>query len=225
MSSDPDATRLLAISAHLDDAALSFGAGLAQAAQDGVKVTVYTVFAGTAAAPYSPAAERMHSIWGFSPDQDAPLQRRNEDIAALDHLGVGYRHGRFLDSIYRKRPDGRWLADNVAGRQKLAISKQSPQDDPELFAAVRDDIKSVVDEYDPTLIVTCAAISSHIDNEIARDAALIVAHDKGIPVRLWEDLPHATFGRGRLNCLRASGSVRPISVPSSRRRGRGSSRR
>lgn len=196
MAHDPDATRLLAISAHLDDAALSFGAGLAQAVQDGAKATVYTVFAGTAAPPYSPAAERMHSLWGLSPDQDAPLHRRNEDIAALGHLGADYRHGPFLDSIYRRLPDGRWLADNVEGRQKLAISRQSPQSDPALFSAVKDDIKSVVEECAPTLIVTCAAISNHIDNEITRDAALFVAYEKNIPIRLWEDLPHATFGLG-----------------------------
>ncbi|RSM88054.1 PIG-L family deacetylase [Kibdelosporangium aridum] len=196
MSQNLGAGRLLAISPHLDDAVLSFGAGLARAAQDGAKVTVYTVFAGTATPPYSPAAERLHGIWGLSPDQDASLHRRNEDIAALDHLGVDYRHGRFLDAIYRTLPDGRWLADNVPGRQKLAISRLSPQTDPDLFAAVRDDIKSVVEECDPTLILTCAAGNGHIDNEITRDAALLVAHEKDLPVRLWEDLPHAMFGAG-----------------------------
>ncbi|RSM50675.1 PIG-L family deacetylase [Amycolatopsis balhimycina DSM 5908] len=196
MPQDLDADRILAISPHLDDAVLSFGAGLARAAQAGAKVTVHTVFAGTAAPPYSPAAERLHAIWELSPDQDASLRRRDEDIAALDHLGVDYRHGRFLDAIYRKLPDGRWLADNVPGRQKLAIGRQSPQGDPELFSAVRADIESIVEEYAPALILTCAAGNGHVDNEIARDAALFVAYEKGIRVRLWEDLPHAMFAEG-----------------------------
>lgn len=189
-------TRLLAISPHLDDAVLSFGAGLAQAVHDGVETTVFTIFAGSAEPPYSPAAERLHEIWGIAPDQDASLVRRKEDIAALGHLGVGCRHGRFLDSIYRKAPDGRWLADHVPGGQKLKISRQSPRRDGALFSAVKADIGSLVEELAPTLIVTCAGISNHVDNEITRDTALIVAHERGIPVRLWEDLPHALFGPG-----------------------------
>lgn len=190
------ADRILAISPHLDDAVLSFGAGLARAVQDGAKVTVYTVFAGTATPPYSPAAKRLHAIWGLSPDQNAAPPRRNEDIAALGHLGADYRHGRFLDAIYRRLPDGRWLADNVPGRQKLAISRQSPRGDPDLFSAVADDIRAVVEECAPALILTCAAINGHVDNEVARDAALFVACEKDVPVRLWQDLPHAIFDQG-----------------------------
>ncbi|OLZ50895.1 PIG-L deacetylase family protein [Amycolatopsis keratiniphila] len=205
--------RLLALSPHLDDAVLSYGAGLAQAARDGAEVIVNTVFAGTAPPPYSPAAERMHSIWGLSPDQDAPLHRRNEDIAALAHLGVGYRHGRFLDAIYRKLPDGRWLADNVEGRKKLAISRQTSQSDPDLFAAVKDDIEALVEEFDPALIVTCAAISHHVDNEITRDAALLVAAEKGVPVRLWEDLPHAVFGMGSAELPSGFRLGAPVAAP------------
>src|SRR6184192_1875253 len=142
MLPDP-AARLLVISPHLDDAVQSVGAGLAQAAQDGAKVTVYTVFAGTASPPYSPAAERMHAVWGLSPDDDAPLHRRKEDVAALGHLGVAYRHGRFLDSIYRRLPDGRWLADHVAGGQKLAISERSPSSDRDLVTEIENDVTSI----------------------------------------------------------------------------------
>jgi len=193
MPQDPDATRLLAISPHLDDAVLSFGAGLAQAALDGAEVIVYTVFAGTASPPYSPAAERMHAIWGLSPNDDAARYRRNEDIAALGHLGVTSRHGRFLDSIYRRLPDGRWLAAHVEGKQKLAINDHSPDSDHDLVAEVRADIAAVIEEFDPTLVVTCAAIGEHPDHEAARDAALLAAREKDIPVRLWEDLPYAAI--------------------------------
>jgi LmbE family N-acetylglucosaminyl deacetylase len=189
----PDATRLLAISPHLNDAVLSIGAGLAQAARDGAKVTVYTVFAGTAPPPYSPAAERMHTVWGLSPDDDASLCRRKEDITALGHLGVDYRHGRFLDSIYRKLPDGRWLTAHVEGGPKMAVNERSPDSDRELVAEIKDDIESIVEEFDPTLIVTCAAILDHPDNQVARDAALFAAHEKKLPIRLWEDLPYAMF--------------------------------
>ncbi len=194
MLQDLETTRLLAISPHLDDAALSIGAGLAEAAQGGAQVTVYTAFAGTASPPYSPAAERMHTLWGLSSDDDAPQYRRQEDIAALDHLGVDHRHGRFLDSIYRRLPDGQWLTDRAPGRQKLAINRRSTDSDRELVAEIVGEIGPIVDELDPTLIVTCAAVGEHPDHEAARDAALFVARDKNIPIRLWEDLPYATFG-------------------------------
>ena len=196
------ATRLLAISPHLGDAVLSIGATLAKAAQDGAKVTVYSAFAGTASPPFSPAAERMHSIWGISPDDDAPLCRRKEDVAALDHLGVVYRHGRFLDSIYRKLPDGQWLTDHKEGRQKLATNQDAPSSDPDLVAEIKGDLKSAIDECDPTLIVTSAAVGGHPDDEAARDAALFAAYEKNIPIRLWEDLPHVLFRPGAVELPR-----------------------
>lgn len=196
MFQDPEATRLLAISPHLDDAVLSLGAGLAQAGRNSAKVTVFTVFAGSAAPPYSPAAERMHTLWGFAPDDDAPLYRRKEDLAALGHLGVGYRHGRFLDSIYRTLPDGRWLADPMDGRQKLTIREQSPERDRDLVAEIKAEVKSMIDECEPTLILTCAAVGGHPDHEMTRDAALFAADETGVPIRLWEDLPYAMFRSG-----------------------------
>lgn len=189
--------RLLAISPHLDDAVLSFGAGLAQAARDGAEVLVDTVFAGTAPPPYSAAAERMHAVWGLSPEDDAPLHRRNEDIAALVHLGLAYRHGRFLDSIYRRLPDGRWLTDHVEGGQKLALAQDSPGDDG-LVAEIKDDIEAIVAEFEPTLIVTCAAVVDHPDNLATRDAALSAARAMNVPIRLWEDLPYSMFTPGKV---------------------------
>lgn len=188
MVHDPGRTRLLAVSPHLDDAALSFGANLAQAEQDGAKVTVFTVFAGIAEPPYSSLAERFHASWGLSPDQDAPLYRRKEDIAALGHLGVRHRHGRFLDAMYRKSPDGEWL---IGSGKRPEISQQSAENDRELISAIKDDIKSVIEECDPTLIVSCMAIGNHIDHKFTRDAALLAANEKGIPIRLWQDLPYA----------------------------------
>ncbi|MFI9452352.1 PIG-L deacetylase family protein [Amycolatopsis sp. NPDC052450] len=198
MPQDPGATRLLAISPHLDDAVLSLGATLGRAARDGAEVLVHTVFAGTAPPPYSAAAERMHAVWGLSPEDDAPLHRRNEDIAALGLLGLAYRHGRFLDSIYRRLPDGRWLTDHVEGGQKLALNQDSPAGDDRLVAEIEEDLEAIVAEFEPTMIVTCAAVVDHPDNEAARDAALSAARATNIPIRLWEDLPYSMFTPGTI---------------------------
>ncbi|EMD26467.1 PIG-L deacetylase family protein [Amycolatopsis azurea] len=192
MLEDPATARILAISPHLNDAVLSVGACLAQAARDGAEVLVHTVFAGSAPPPYSAAAERMHAIWGLSPEEDATLLRREEDVAAIGHLGLSYRHGRFLDSIYRKRPDGEWLASPREGGAKLAVEERAPDGDPGLVAEIKADIEAVIGDFDPTLIVTCAAILDHPDNQVSRDAALFAAFEKDIPIRLWEDLPYVT---------------------------------
>ncbi|RSM99091.1 PIG-L family deacetylase [Nonomuraea sp. WAC 01424] len=188
MLQNPDQARLLAISPHLDDAVLSVGAGLAQAAQDGAEVTVFTVFAGIAEPPFSSVAAEFHASWGLSPDQNAPQYRRSEDIAALDHLGVNHRHGRFLDAIYRRSPDGRWLVDRG---ERPVVHPQPPDSNNELVSAAKDDIKSLIEEYDPTLLVTCVAVGNHVDHEITRDAALLAAEETGVPIRLWQDLPYA----------------------------------
>ncbi|OXM68546.1 PIG-L deacetylase family protein [Amycolatopsis vastitatis] len=192
----PGAARILAISPHFGDAVLSLGGSLSQAVRDGAEVTVYSAFAGTASPPYSPAAERMHGIWGYSPDDDVQLCRREEDVAALTPLGLGHRHGRFLDSIYRKLPDGQWLTDHKEGKQKLATNKDAPSSDPDLVAEIQGDLKAVIDEVAPALVVTSAAIGGHPDDKAARDAALFASSEKDIPVRLWEDLPYVLFRSG-----------------------------
>ncbi|MFI6318525.1 PIG-L deacetylase family protein [Nonomuraea sp. NPDC050556] len=190
MLQDADRTRILAISPHLDDAVLSIGASLAQAEQDGGKATVFTVFAGSAAPPYSPAAERFHARWGLSPTEDAPLRRRNEDIAALNHLGASHRHGRFIDAIYRKSPDGQWLLSHEEGS---IVRQQSPANNDDLLSAIRDDIESMIADCDPTLLLTCAGIGNHPDHKVTRDATLLAAGERGIPLRLWQDLPYAAY--------------------------------
>lgn len=191
MLQDAGRGRILAISPHLDDAVLSVGATLAQAAQDGGKVTVFTVFAGSAPPPYSPAAERFHARWGLSPTEDAPLRRRNEDIAALGHLGAEHRHGRFLDAIYRKSPDGQWLLRHDGGS---TVRQQAPVND-DLDAEIKQDIESVIAECEPTLVLTCMAIGSHPDHRVTRDATLLAAYERGIPLRLWQDLPYAIYSQ------------------------------
>ncbi|MFD2420206.1 PIG-L deacetylase family protein [Amycolatopsis pigmentata] len=213
MSKVPGANRLLAISPHFGDAVLSIGASLSQAVRDGAKVTVYSVFAGTASPPYSPAAQRMHTIWGISPEEDAQLCRRKEDVAALAPLGVDYRHGRFLDSIYRKLPDGQWLTDHKEGKQKLATNPDAPSSDPDLVAEIRGDLGSIIDEFDPALVVTSAAIGGHPDDKAARDAALFAADEKNIPIRLWEDLPYVLFRSGTIELPRGFRLGSPESSP------------
>lgn len=178
--------QILVVSPHLDDAVLSYGGQLAQLADAGHQVSVYTVFAGTPTEPYSPAATELHELWGLSGDPMAP--RRREDRRALSLLGVAPVHGPFLDAIYRKDDNGEWLI----GEDTTPMEYQG--EEQRLVANIGFTLeKRVVRELEPDWVATCSAIGNHVDHRRARDAAITMARRTGIPLRLWEDFPYVTW--------------------------------
>jgi LmbE family N-acetylglucosaminyl deacetylase len=181
---------ILAISPHLDDAVLSAGGRLAAlAADEQTWVTVYTVFAGPAAPPYSATAERLHGLMDLT--GDPVRERRDEDLAAHAELGTIARHGRFPDSIYRTRADGSWLVGNDP-------TDEPDGDEPELHRSVTAAIGSLIGELRPSIVLTCAALGDHVDHVRTRDAVLdAVSHHPGVRLQLWEDLPYGLWaGQG-----------------------------
>jgi LmbE family N-acetylglucosaminyl deacetylase len=93
--------RLVVVSPHLDDAVLSLGATLAQAAEAGAKVEVVTVFAcePTSNAP----ADDWDRKSGFATEGQAAKQRRVEDRKACSILGVTPRWLDFGAQPYERR--------------------------------------------------------------------------------------------------------------------------
>lgn len=83
---EPEQRRLVVVSPHLDDAALSLGATIARVAHAGVPVTVVTVFAG------DPSSEEPAGTWdrlcGFTTAGEAARARRGEDARACKILGA-----------------------------------------------------------------------------------------------------------------------------------------
>jgi LmbE family N-acetylglucosaminyl deacetylase len=81
-----DLERLVVLSPHLDDAALSLGATIARASQNGVEVTVVTVLSG------DPESTQPAGEWdlrcGFASAAEAARQRRSEDAEACGILGA-----------------------------------------------------------------------------------------------------------------------------------------
>ncbi|MGH3693986.1 MAG: PIG-L deacetylase family protein [Pseudonocardiaceae bacterium] len=101
--------RIFAVSPHLDDAALSAGATLADFAARGVDVEVLTLFAGSPREGLSEIARGFHAKCGLPLDASAVAARRDEDRAAMRELGAATHHGEFPDAIYRRDPQGNWL--------------------------------------------------------------------------------------------------------------------
>lgn len=186
MSKDTSPQKILAVSPHLDDAVLSAGGILASYAQGGAGVVVLTLFAGSPAGPFSEVAQAFHDRWGL---HDDPVEeRRREDRQAVKALGATAVHADFLDSIYRRTPDGDWLVPAGTDPVDHAVSTEES-----LLADLSTAVADLIDREEPDVVLTCAAKGRHVDHHRARDATIRAAAGRGIPVRLWEDLPYAMW--------------------------------
>lgn len=98
--------RLVVVSPHLDDAALSLGATLADASREGAHILSLSVFAG------DPHSHDLPSEWdrkaGFSSAGAAARRRRAEDAAACALIGMEPRWLSFPDSGYESDRRGVW---------------------------------------------------------------------------------------------------------------------
>jgi LmbE family N-acetylglucosaminyl deacetylase len=176
----------LVFSPHLDDACLSIGALLSRLATAGQVPYVYTVFAGRPRGPYSSAARSAHRKWCL---RDHPVStRRAEDRAALRSLGAIPLHGRYLDAIYRRSPDGGWLIEDVEAAASANIAVE-----PALHASITGTMQALISRLAPDEVLTCAAVGSHVDHRRTRDAVCAATAHSGTPVLLWEDLPYALW--------------------------------
>lgn len=179
MSSD-----VLAVSPHLDDAVLSVGGRIAELTRAGRRVTVFTVFAGLAAGPYSPVASRFHKEWGLM--SDPVSHRRAEDLRALNWLGAEAVHGDFLDAIYRTDPVGRWIVGDSSLPTEHAAS-----DEAELTSRLSEAVRALIVSLEPGRLLTCAAVGDHVDHIHTCDAVRAAAAATGVGLQLWTDLPYA----------------------------------
>lgn len=175
---------VLAISPHLDDAALSVGATLADFSARGADVEVLTLFAGAPHEPLSEVARAFHAKCGLPLDASAVALRRDEDRAAMRELGARAHHRELLDAIYRRAPDGQWLC-----RHDQAMFDAIPLDQ-DLLDDVFRQVRHVFAAINPDLALTCAAFGDHIDHRLTRAAVLHAAISTKAPILLWEDLPY-----------------------------------
>src|SRR6476646_12275886 len=150
---------VLAVSPHLDDAVFSAGGRIADLVASGLRVTIFTVFAGDPTTDrYSMAARLLHRTCGLAADPVA--QRRAEDRQAAQALSAAVRHGEFLDAIYRTGADGEWLISARHGPREA-----TPAPEVHLVEAVTATIRDLIAELGPKLVLTCAAFGDHVDHQ------------------------------------------------------------
>jgi LmbE family N-acetylglucosaminyl deacetylase len=180
------AQRVLAISPHLDDAALSVGATLADLAAEGADIQVVTLFAGAPTEPLSAVARNFHTNCGLPEDAYAVALRIDEDRAAMNELGVRAAHYGFLDAVYRKAPDGSWLCGH-----DRAMFDDLPLGRDALLDELSREVNRILAAVVPDLVLTCSAVGDHIDHRLTKAAVLGAVCGTQVQTLLWEDLPYA----------------------------------
>jgi LmbE family N-acetylglucosaminyl deacetylase len=168
--------RLIVLSPHLDDAALSCG-GLLAATRDKVSRLVITVTSGT------PARSRGRK--GFA----SPLDRRLEDRAAMRELDCDFVHLGFADAVYRTSPVSGQLIYRDS-RERLAAP---PIDDAghveELYLVLR----RLCQDLGNVLVLSPLGIGQHVDHVICARVALRL-FGASPSLLFYEDFPYVLGG-------------------------------
>ena len=152
------------LSPHFDDVALSCGGLLWEQVQAGELVSIWTVCAGDPPIEkLSPFAQELHDRW--KADQNAPYERRREDIKSCQRLGVGYRYFSIPDCIYRRLP-GR---GEFMYAQETALNGPLHPGDASLAQELVSDLRRSLPMG--ATLVSPLALGSHVDHQLTRLAA------------------------------------------------------
>ena len=201
----------LYFSPHYDDVALSCGGLVWQQTQSGEPVTILTLCGGEPPSlGVSPFAESLHQRWGSG--VEAVRQRKQEDVASCELLGVSYVHLSLPDCIYRLGVNGEPLYDSEESLwQDLHPSENHLVDD--LF----EQINQLPMLTNRSLhLVSPLTLGGHVDHRLTRKIVEKLALAR--PLRPWHyaDYPYAAQQPDLLPQLLPSGSqvvAFPISEP------------
>jgi LmbE family N-acetylglucosaminyl deacetylase len=181
-----ESRRLLAISPHLDDVALSVGGIVARTVASGADVFVATVF--TADAPHpamsSPVIEELNKLWNLGPHPMA--SRRREDVAAVNALGARTIHGGLPDAIYRTDRDRNCLYPTRTG----VFSGRSREDD--IIPALNKLFAGWIADFRPDAILCPLAVGRHVDHILTSESVRTTVPGRNLNVFLYEDFPYST---------------------------------
>ncbi len=170
--------RLIYLSPHFDDAALSCGGLIWEQTQHGLPVEAWTVCAGEAPpGPLSQQAENCHRDWGTSSAAETVALRRREDQAAMRILGAAWRHFDIPDCIYRRAPAGEvFYPDRYRGPLHPAEADLDARLAEALAAEIRPGDR----------LVCPLVVGGHIDHNLTRAAAGRL----GLPLTYYAEIPY-----------------------------------
>jgi LmbE family N-acetylglucosaminyl deacetylase len=170
---------LTVLAPHLDDAVLSCGALITHAASR-TAVTVATFFTEGGEGPYTMSARRYLRQVGERHAGALYQQRRAEDRAALEPLGITWVHAGLTEALFRRRPVSR----SRSGRAHVTSGRIAAADMGTLLAA-RAVIQRVT-KSGPHLVLAPLGVGGHVDHVLVRTAA----ENSGIRVVYYSDFPY-----------------------------------
>jgi LmbE family N-acetylglucosaminyl deacetylase len=186
------------LSPHLDDAALSCGGLIWQQVQAAEEVQVWSICAGEPPpGQLSMFAQVLHKRWGFS-NERAVVERRREDIRAMQVLGAAVQHFSIPDAVYRRHPKTdavlypKWedVLDGIVPGEEYLIDK-----------LVLDLAKLLPTE---AVLVAPLTLGNHIDHLITR----VAAEQLHRPVSYFLDFPYVEENMAEIPALVPEGFKR-----------------
>jgi LmbE family N-acetylglucosaminyl deacetylase len=185
---------LLVVAPHSDDAVLSCGALMIHAVGR-TRVTVITLFTEAGPPPYTLSARRYLRQVGVRDAETLYRQRRAEDRAVLEPMGIGCVHAGLTDAQFRRRPHpGRpsrcvRLLPEVTHiypvyRLHVVSGRIAKADAGTLLHACASIQRAA--RPGPALVVAPLGVGRHVDHVLARTAA----ERSGARVAYYSDFPY-----------------------------------
>ena len=191
------------LSPHFDDVALSCGGLVWEQSRSNESADIWTICAAEPPqGDLSPLAQELHTRWQVG--QNAPAQRKAEDVQSCQQLGAGYRYFSIPDCIYRRHPH----TNTHMYASEMSLNEPLHSGDIPL---VQDLTQELLQSLQENVILVCPlALGNHVDHQLTRRAT----EESGIVHWYYADFPYVLQCRAQLDQLERSGwmsQVFPIS--------------
>jgi LmbE family N-acetylglucosaminyl deacetylase len=182
------------LSPHFDDVALSCGGLVWELVQRGSQVSIWTICAGEVpVSGLSAFAETLHARWQTG--QNAPAQRKLEDLRSCQRLGATQLCYSIPDCIYRRDP----LSHAFMYTSEDSLYGELHPGDSRFIQAVQAEIRAGLSEAD--ILVCPLGIGNHVDHQLTR----LAAEGSGRSLGYYADFPYILKHRDQLDQLYANG--------------------
>lgn len=186
--------RVLVLSPHLDDAALSC-CGLVTELGELVDLQVVTICAGNPAPkPTWSQDDAREMARRDDPERELTSRRRGEDVGAMERLDVNYVHLGFEDAIYRRSPTSGERIYQSSREKWVAPRIDDARHIEELFVVLRQMCRNM----GRILLVAPMGIGFHMDHSICAHVAMRLENES-VDLLFFEDFPYVidpSVGKG-----------------------------
>lgn len=177
-----DIERVVILSPHMDDAALSCGGLLNFLVGRQTSCLVINVYCGNPpAVKNKDGTQRTPQRKGYA----NPQLRRREDVAAMRSVDADFVHLGFSDGIYRRSPLTNQLLYRHAREKWVPPRVDDLAHMEELYLVLR----RLCLNLGRTLLVSPMGIGQHVDHTIVARVALRLA-ERGLSLLFFEDFPY-----------------------------------